>query len=94
MKTLVWSPAFLRAFKRVSKRQPGLRKKVESTLLRLSEDPFQPALHTHKLKGELEGVWACSVDYSKRILFEFLQNPESGEEELLLLTIGTHDEVY
>jgi len=29
-----------------------------------------------------------------RILFEFAQNPESGKEEVLLLTIGSHDEVY
>jgi len=34
------------------------------------------------------------VDYQYRILFEFVRNPESGEEEILLLTIGTHDEVY
>jgi mRNA-degrading endonuclease YafQ of YafQ-DinJ toxin-antitoxin module len=34
------------------------------------------------------------VDYDNRILFEFVQNPESDEEEILLLTLGTHDEVY
>jgi mRNA-degrading endonuclease YafQ of YafQ-DinJ toxin-antitoxin module len=51
-------------------------------------------LHSHKLKGELAGAWACTVDYDKRILFEFSQKPESGEEEILLLTMGTHDEVY
>lgn len=51
-------------------------------------------LHSHKLKGELAGAWACTVDYDNRILFEFAQNPESGEEEILLLTMGTHDEVY
>jgi mRNA-degrading endonuclease YafQ of YafQ-DinJ toxin-antitoxin module len=57
-------------------------------------DPFHPSLHSHKLKGELAGAWACSVDYENRILFEFVQNPESGEEEILLLTMGSHDEVY
>jgi mRNA-degrading endonuclease YafQ of YafQ-DinJ toxin-antitoxin module len=46
------------------------------------------------LKGDLAGVWACTVDYDNRILFEFVQNPESGEEEIHLLTMGTHDEVY
>jgi mRNA-degrading endonuclease YafQ of YafQ-DinJ toxin-antitoxin module len=51
-------------------------------------------LRSHKLKGELEGVWACAVSYEHRILFEFVQNPETGEEEILLLTIGTHEEVY
>jgi mRNA-degrading endonuclease YafQ of YafQ-DinJ toxin-antitoxin module len=43
-------------------------------------DPFHPSLHSHKRKGELAGAWACSVDYENRMLFEFVQNPESGEE--------------
>jgi len=51
-------------------------------------------LHSHKLKGELAGAWACTVDYDNRILFEFVENPQPGDEEILLLTMGTHDEVY
>ena len=94
MRTLVWSAAFMRAFKRAVRRQPALRSRVERALRQLAEDPFQPALHSHKLKGELAGAWACTVDYDNRILFEFVQNPESGEEEIFLLTMGTHDEVY
>ncbi|MEW6447646.1 MAG: type II toxin-antitoxin system mRNA interferase toxin, RelE/StbE family [Bacillota bacterium] len=94
MRTLVWSPTFLRAFKRTVRRQPELRTRVEQTLKQLAEDPFHPALHSHKLKGELAGTWACTVDYNNRILFELVRNPESGEEEILLLTMGTHDEVY
>ena len=40
------------------------------------------------------GVWACTVDYDNRILFEFAMNPDTGEEEIYLLTMGAHDEVY
>ena len=94
MRTLVWSVAFVRAFKRAVRRQPELRAKVERSLQRLAEDPFHPTLHSHKLKGKLAGAWACTVDYDNRLLFEFVLNPESGEEEILLLTMGTHDEVY
>jgi len=94
VKPLVWSSGFTRAFRRTVRRQPGLRVKIERTLRQLAEDPFDPALHSHKLKGELTGAWACTVDYENRILFEFVQRPESGEEEILLLTMGTHDEVY
>ncbi|MBC7225815.1 MAG: type II toxin-antitoxin system YafQ family toxin [Thermoflexales bacterium] len=94
MRALVWSATFIRAFKRAIRRQPELRARIEQTLRQMAEDPFHPTLHSHKLKGELAGSWACTVDYDHRILFEFVQNPESGEEEILLLTIGTHDEVY
>ena len=84
----------MRAFNGVVRRQPKLRMKIEWTLHQVAKDPFHPILHSHKLKGELAGAWACTVDYDNRILFEFSQNPESGEEEILLLTMGTHDEVY
>lgn len=94
MRTLVWSAAFVRALKRAVRHKPELRAGVERTLQQLAEDPFHPTLHSHKLKGKLAGAWACTVDYDNRILFEFVQNPESGEEEILLLTMGTHDEVY
>jgi mRNA-degrading endonuclease YafQ of YafQ-DinJ toxin-antitoxin module len=94
VKTLVWSSGFTRAFRRAVRRQPGLRVRVERALRQLADDPFQPSLHSHKLKGELAGAWACTVDYTHRILYEFVQDPESGEEEIHLLTMGTHDEVY
>ena len=94
MRTLVWSSSFVRALKRKVGRQPGLRNRVEQTLRQLAEDPFHPSLHSHKLKGQISRAWACSVGYDVRILFEFVQNPESGEEEILLLTVGSHDEVY
>jgi mRNA interferase YafQ len=94
VKTLVWSMTFVRAFKRAVGQQPELRGQVERTLQQLAEDPFHSKLHIHKLKGKLAGAWACTVDYNNRILFEFIKNSESGEEEILLLTMGTHDEVY
>ncbi|WP_417914692.1 type II toxin-antitoxin system YafQ family toxin [Candidatus Electronema sp. JM] len=60
--------------------------------LLLSEDAFHPLLRTHKLKGNLEGSWACSVAYDLRIVFSFVDY--AGSEAILLEAIGTHDEVY
>jgi addiction module RelE/StbE family toxin len=94
MTTLVWSAGFIRAMQRATRRQPSLRSRTADTLRQLAVDPFHPGLHSHKLKGELAGVWACTVDYDTRILFEFVHNVQSGEDEIHLLTIGTHDEVY
>ncbi len=96
MKTLVWGVTFKRAFKQVTRRHPELQQKVERALEQLVEDPVHPKLHAHKLKGKLSGVWACTVDYDNRILFEFVKNPDVDvdEEEIFLLTLGTHDEVY
>ena len=56
MRTLVWSPAFVRAFKRLAGNQPELMSKVERALERLAEDPSCPTLRSHKLQGQLAGV--------------------------------------
>ncbi|KAM3094910.1 type II toxin-antitoxin system YafQ family toxin [Phormidesmis sp. 146-12] len=91
---LVLSPAFSRKLKRLIRRNPQIREQVERVLERLNEDPFHPSLNTHKLKGKFSDRWSCSIDYSDRILFRFVENSDSGEIELLLLTIGSHDDVY
>jgi mRNA-degrading endonuclease YafQ of YafQ-DinJ toxin-antitoxin module len=73
---------------------PELLSKIEFALSQLAEDAFHPSLHTHKLKGDLAGSWACTVDYEYRIVFESAKDLETGEELILLEAIGTHDEVY
>jgi mRNA-degrading endonuclease YafQ of YafQ-DinJ toxin-antitoxin module len=70
------------------------RERIEHALRLLSKDPFHATLHTHKLKGDMARSLACTVDFEYRIVFEFVPNPKTGEEEILLEAIGTHEEVY
>ncbi|MFZ3063856.1 MAG: type II toxin-antitoxin system mRNA interferase toxin, RelE/StbE family [Nitrospirota bacterium] len=94
MRKLIWSKTFIRAFKRVIKRHPNLREDIEDTLRLLVQDPFTPQLETHKLKGKLSGSWACSAGYDLRIIFDFIKNEKQKEDDIFLIEIGTHDEVY
>jgi len=94
MRNLIWGKTFIRAFKRTNKKYPNLRRDIESTLRLLAENPFDPRLATHKLKGKLAGSWACSVTYDFRIIFDFVKSETSEEDEILLIEMGTHDEVY
>lgn len=94
MRNLVWGSSFTRAVRKLGKRQPEIKEKLRFTLTRLTDDPFHPALRTHRLKGGLSGTWACSVESDIRIVFQFISDPESGEEAILLIDVGTHEEVY
>ncbi|MDM7939554.1 MAG: type II toxin-antitoxin system mRNA interferase toxin, RelE/StbE family [Methanothrix sp.] len=94
MRRLVWAKAFRRAFKKAVQQKPDQQAKIEKALRLLADDPFDPALQSHKLKGKLQGLWACKVDFDSRILFMLLSNQDTGEEEILLVSIGTHREVY
>ena len=94
MRTLIWSNTFLKAFRRFMRKRPDLRKEVEDVLILLVQDPFIPQLETHKLKGKLSGSWACSVGYDFRVIFYFVKNKNQKEDDIFLITMGTHDEVY
>ena len=94
MRTLIWGKTFTRAFKRTVKKHPTLSQDIEETLRLLVKDPFAPQLETHKLKGKLLGSWACSVGYGLRIVFDFVKSEKQEEDDIFLLEIGTHDEVY
>jgi mRNA interferase YafQ len=90
MRTLIWDESFRRALKKSLKKRPQLQEKIADILNLLAIDPFTPALKTHKLQGELKGLWACSVEYDCRVIFAF--NP--GADAIILIDIGSHDEVY
>ena len=89
---LLRSSVFVRNARKILKKQPQLAKNIQNTLLILCNDPFQPKIRTHKLKGELKDSYACSAGYDLRIIFKFVEYEE--KEAIFLESIGTHDEVY
>lgn len=89
---LLRSTAFVRAARRLARRNPGVVEDLRLTLELLSEDAFNARLRTHKLKGPFVDSWACSVSYEIRIVFTFVEC--EGVEAILLQTVGSHEEVY
>jgi len=89
---LIRSSAFVRAAKRTVKRNPDVAEDIRTALELLAENATHPKLKTHKLKGKLEGSWACSVGYDLRIIFRFGQY--ENQKAVFLETMGTHEEVY
>jgi mRNA interferase YafQ len=94
MRELVFSPKFERAFRRLARKNPALQPQIETALRRMAENLNDPRLKTHHLSGQLAGLHACSVAYDCRIVFARQKHPKTGAEILLLINIGTHEEVY
>lgn len=89
--------AFRRAAKRAVKQNPELAGHIRAAVELLEANMFSPSLRSHKLKGDLQGCWACSVTYSMRIVFEVGKAEEIDgftAETIVLLSVGTHDVVY
>ncbi|MEP7171130.1 MAG: type II toxin-antitoxin system mRNA interferase toxin, RelE/StbE family [Bacteroidota bacterium] len=87
---LIWDSAFKHAYKKRVSSNDQLKKKFWDALEIFTDDPFDSQLKAHQLTGRLNGLWALSVDYDCRIVFKFVKDTS----EVLLIDIGSHDEVY
>ena len=81
---------YLRQARKFFKQHPDLRPRFAKVLGDLQKDPFQPRLELHALSGKLAGCYAISLTYSYRITLTLMVS----EQEVILLDIGSHDEVY
>ena len=91
---IVWSNSFKRAFRKLIKKKPEFQDRIINALYLLSNDPFTPSLKSHKLTGSLQGLWSFSVAYDCRIIFTFAEDEDSEDSLIILIDIGSHDEVY
>lgn len=88
--TLVWTPSFTRTAKKFLTRHRDLTDCFSLVLHKLETNPHDPELKLHPLSGRLSGKHAVSLTYSYRIVLRFILT----ESEILLLDVGSHDEVY
>ena len=92
IRMLLRTNRFVRAAKRIVKKNPAIAADLKTTLELLAADAFDPRLRTHKLSGELANSWACSASYDLRVIFSFVQH--EAKEAVVLESVGNHDEVY
>jgi mRNA-degrading endonuclease YafQ of YafQ-DinJ toxin-antitoxin module len=87
---VAFSSRFRRRLAAFRRQHPEEKQRLARTLRDLEEDPYQPRLRLHALHGEFEGQHAVRVSYSYRIRLVVIVR----DNEIELLDIGTHDEVY
>ncbi|MHB0889095.1 type II toxin-antitoxin system RelE/ParE family toxin [Acidithiobacillus sp.] len=88
--TLTTTAFFDRRVRKFLAKHPDLRPRFAEALAQLATDPFQPSLRLHPLGGKLQGLQAVSLTYSYRLTLTL----QITEHEILLIDIGSHDEVY
>jgi len=86
---LVTTRHFERRARKFLRKHPDLHPTLRDTLDDFSRDPFQPKLKLHPLGGKLGDVQAVSLTYSYRLTLLL----KVTEQEIVLLDLGTHDEV-
>lgn len=84
------SPRFVRAAHRFLCKHPAMEDRYKRLVEDLSHDPFQPNLRLHRLHGKHAGQDAVSLTHAFRIRPTIV----IIERRIVLLNIGSHDEVY
>jgi addiction module RelE/StbE family toxin len=82
------SKLFLKHLRRLPK---PIQLRVRQAILSFQEDPNQPELRNHPLKGKMKGVWSISAGGDIRIHYQKLRN---GDIIILFIDVGTHSQLY
>ena len=87
---IIYTPSYNKRAARFLKKHPDLYSQYEKTLKLLEIQPHHPSLRMHKLKGSLSDLHSVSINMSYRITLEIIIH----DEQLILVDVGSHDEVY
>lgn len=89
MTEIVPTSRFRKAFKRKVRGNKNLEVRFRDRVAIFQTNPFDSRLKTHRLAGQLQGLWSFSVDYDVRVVFSFAE-----PNRALFVDLGTHEEVY
>lgn len=90
MYTIVTTSYFLRCLRKFLRKHPELRARYAQVVDDLRDNPFAPHLGYHHLGGQFDGIQAVSLAYDYRITLTVMITGK----EIILLDVGSHDEVY
>lgn len=82
------TPRFERRLTAFLKSHPDLRERTQTLIDRIAANPFDPRNKTHKLSGKLKEFWGADITWSYRVVFLL------NDECIMLVNVGSHDEVY
>lgn len=90
MYRLIYPDSYIRKAKKFLKKHPELQNQYQKTLELLEVNPQHPSLRLHGLQGRLNGLSSVSINMSYRIVLEMVIR----DNDIILVDVGNHDQVY
>ena len=87
---LVYPDSYIKRAKKFLRKHPEIHSQYRKTLELLELNPRHPSLRLHELTERLQGLSSVSINMIYRIVLEL----EIKEKEIILINIGSHDQVY
>ncbi len=84
-------PRFDKKLEKLLRKNPDLKVRVAKTLKQLRHNPKHPGLRTHQINDSDYGkIWSSWLHDDLRVIWQY----DGDKIIILLLDIGSHDEVY
>ena len=88
MYKITYSKNFLKKYKKIKNRDKYLASDIKEKIEEFKDKKNHKKLRVHKLQKPFEDLFAFSVNYKIRIIFEYFD-----DKIVVLLTVGSH-EIY
>lgn len=79
---ILTAPQFKKSFAGLT---PKVQRRIVERKIIFQNNPFNPSLKTHRLKGKLKNRWSFSITYSYRVLFNFI-----AKDKVIFYDVGSH----
>lgn len=90
MYTLIFTESYTKRARRFLQKHPAVVQQYEKVLTLLEHNPHHPSLRLHALRGKLKGLASVSINLQYRITLQLIIH----EQQIVLVDVGTHDQVY
>ena len=87
---LVFPESYIKRARKFLLKHPEIHKQYRKTLELLELNPYHPSLRLHSRKGRMNDLSSVSINISYRIVIEIIIEGD----EILMVNIGKHDQVY
>ncbi len=87
---IIQTESYLKKLKKFIKKHPDVLDRYIKTIELLELNPYHPSLRLHKLQGTIKEYYSVSITMKYRIVIDFIIE----NEKIILLDIGSHQEVY
>ncbi len=87
---LIYSDRYNKQAAKFLKKHPQILSQYQKTLELLEINPYHPSLRLHSLQGRLSEFSSISINMRYRIVLEMVIQ----DDDIILLNVGDHDQVY
>jgi addiction module RelE/StbE family toxin len=87
---IIYTESYNKRAAKFIKKHPDLLSQYQKTLELLEMNPHHPSLRLHKMKGKLSELYSISINISYRISIYFIFE----NDQIILIDVGSHDEIY